>query len=213
MGLFSSNKDEKKDQEARPSAPIPSDQGSQGLPSDAPPSYDQLQQIHTEQGQTPQYSSNQYGPNEYPPEKGSSTQFYPDEKNQATQQQPHGQGHYFQAPPPPQNQGGRWEAPGWGGEPQAPQAFQQGSSSMPPNAYVIKPRTANIATDDGKYTRPEYQQYKNRDQQRIAQGDYPMPREAFKHGAPLEPGHKAQGKSSGGFPGSSGASYYNAANR
>lgn len=84
---------------------------------------------------------------------------------------------------------------------------------MPPNAYVIKPRTANIATDDGKYTRPEYQQYKNRDQQRIAQGDYPMPREAFKHGAPLEPGHKSQGKSSGGFPGSSGASYYNAANR
>lgn len=218
MGLFSKNDKEK--QENRPPAPLPNDQGGPGGPSDAPPSYDQLQQIHTGNEQTPQYNDNRYGDNEYPPEKATGPNGYPEDKKggyddyqQPPQQQPQGQ--YFQAPPPPQNQGSGWEAPGWGGNQAPPQPNQQGNASMPPNAYVIPPRTANIAMDDGKYTRPEYQQYKARDQERMAHGDFPKPREAFKHGAPLEPSQKAQrkGKSSGGFPGSSGASYYNAANR
>ncbi|PSK39715.1 hypothetical protein C7M61_001520 [Candidozyma pseudohaemuli] len=212
MGLFS--KDDKKLSENRPPAPLPSDQGASGAPSDAPPSYDQLQQIHTGNDETPQYNDNNYGPSDYPPEKQTGPNGYPiDKKGDGFEQPPPQQGQYFQAPPPPQNQGSGWEAPGWGGAPQQPQGYQQGNASMPPNAYVIPPRTVNIATDNGQYTRPEYQQYKARDQQRMAHGDFPKPREAFKHGAPLEPSNKSQGKSSGGFPGSSGSSYYNAANR
>lgn len=213
MGFFS--KDDKTLQEGRPPAPLPSDQGNSGAPSDAPPSYDQLQQIHTGNEEMPQYNDDRYGPSDYPPEKETGPNGYPVDKKGGNNdyQGPPPQGQYFQAPPPPQNQGSGWEAPGWGGNQQPPQAYQQGNSSIPPNTYVIPPRTVNIATDDGRYTRPEYQQYKARDQERMAHGDFPKPREAFKHGAPLEPSQKAQGKSSGGFPGSSGASYYNAANR
>lgn len=210
MGLFS-KKEEKKPQSDDYERP----------PAELPPTYNELQQQqwggHVEE-EAPQYSGN-YGPNEYPPEKGQQQppsgygpNEYPPEK---TQDAPGYQ------PPPPSGYGPQsttvnqnWSNPlphFSGGPPQGSQGPPPGTYTVPANTYSVRPNTVNIANDSGKYTRPEYQEYLKRDQERMAQGNYPKPREAFKHGAPLDPGHVGLSKS--GFPGRSGATYHNAANR
>lgn len=87
------------------------------------------------------------------------------------------------------------------------------TSMVPPNTYMVAPQLVNIAYDtDGRFTRPEYLEYLARDQQRVAQGDYPKPREQFgNQGAPLNPGKKSNKLSGGVFPGKSGATYHEAA--
>lgn len=85
--------------------------------------------------------------------------------------------------------------------------------TVPQNIYTVPSQMINIAYEqDGDLTRPEYKEYLKRDQQRVAQGDFPKPREAFAHGAPLNPGKKSN-QSSGGFPGRSGATYHESANK
>lgn len=88
--------------------------------------------------------------------------------------------------------------------------------TVPANTYLVAPQQVNIAYEtDGKYTRPGYTEYLQRDQQRVAQGDYPKPREAFgRKGAPLTEGSTNNQNSGGGaFPGSSKTTYHNAANK
>lgn len=84
------------------------------------------------------------------------------------------------------------------------------------NTYSVAPQLVNIAYEtDGKYTRPGYREYLQNDPQRIASGNGPKPREAFgRGGAPLSQGTKNNQKTGGGaFPGSSGPTYHNAANK
>lgn len=167
MGLFKSSKKdhEPQDQQAPPE----------------PPSYDQLQQYHSNQPdeQVPQYSGN-YGQYEYPEEKGSSSQNY------SIQQSAHGQ------------------------------EFSNDVFTVPASTYQVAPQMVNIAYEtDGQYTRPGYTEYLQRDQQRVAQGDFPKPREAFgRGGAPLSQGRQNNQRTGGGaFPGASKTTYHNAANK
>lgn len=80
--------------------------------------------------------------------------------------------------------------------------------------YMVAPQQINIAYEtDGAATRPGYKEYSQRDQQRVAQGDVPKPREAFgRGGAPLAPSHQAGLSSSSAFPGGKGPTYYNSSN-
>lgn len=221
MGLFSGKKDDAHgaDQHENP------ENGYSRPPAEAPPTYNELQQQQwggNVDNEKPGYSSN-YGPNEYPPEKqtppydGSSE--YPPEK----QGGPSGQG---QGAAPPSGYGPQstvvnqtWSNPTphfQGGAPQGPcpgQGPPPGTYTVPQNTYLVRPNTVNIASDSGNYTRPEYQEYLKRDQERMAHGDFPKPKEAFRHGAPLDQGHTNQGKSKSGFPGRSGVTYHQAANR
>lgn len=95
------------------------------------------------------------------------------------------------------------------------QGNQQGVYTIPQNTYLVAPQSVNIAYEtDGKYTRPGYKEYLQHDQQRVAQGDLPKPREAFKHGAPLNEGSGKNPKAkSSGFPGSGGPTYYNSSQK
>lgn len=88
--------------------------------------------------------------------------------------------------------------------------------TVPANTYSVAPQLVNIAYEtDGQYTRPGYREYLQNDPQRIASGNGPKPREAFgRGGAPLSQGTKNNQKTGGGaFPGSSGTTYHNAANK
>ena len=108
---------------------------------------------------------------------------------------------------------------GNGGYSAVPQNYppQQGfgSSGPPPNTYYVKPSIVDITRANPEHLNPAYQQYLKRDEERISQGNYPQGRENFKHGAPLEPGKTNPNSKTGGkrFPGRSGATYNDAANR
>ncbi|GEQ67668.1 hypothetical protein JCM33374_g1333 [Metschnikowia sp. JCM 33374] len=165
-------------------------------PIDAPPSYEQSEglQYNTQGNQTPeevpQYSG-KYGPNEYPPEKKTE----------------HLDNNY--APQQPQN--------GWQNINTNPINYNndsKGNAQPPPGTYTLPPQKVNIAYEtDGRNTRPGYADYVRRDNERVAQGDFPKPREAFgRGGAPLAPSRKGQG-SSGGFPGASGPTYYSSSQK
>ncbi|KAK6459136.1 uncharacterized protein RJT20DRAFT_124304 [Scheffersomyces xylosifermentans] len=94
---------------------------------------------------------------------------------------------------------------------------QQGSSQAydNPNVYKVKPNIVNMTLASPDQLHPSYQQYLKRDEERIQQGNIPLGRENFKHGAPLEPGRVSTKTKTGGktFPGRSGATYNDAANR
>lgn len=200
MGLFRSSKKDEKNQSNQ--AP------------DGPPSYDELQQVQygAPNEQTPQYSGN-YGPNEYPQEKKSSSQYSEDQKQSQYQGQDQSQ---FQGQFQNDNQfQGQYQDQGqYQGQNQ--NQYGNGTYTIPANTYLVAPQLVNIAYEtDGKYTRPGYVEYLQNDPQRVAQGNGPLPRQAFgRGGAPLAPGNKSSQKTGGGaFPGSSKTTYHNAANR
>lgn len=93
-----------------------------------------------------------------------------------------------------------------------PHDFQQGpppNNGVPPGMYAVPPQSVNIAYEsNSSNTRPGYMEYLNAEAQRNAQGNFPLPRLAYKHGAPLAPGHTSQQKTSG-FPGAKGTTYHN----
>lgn len=106
----------------------------------------------------------------------------------------------FQPPPGPPGPQGQFQQQG------------QNLNNGPPDVYYVQPQLVNITQAPPQHLNPQYQEYLARDQERMKYGDFPKGREYFKHGAPLAPGHKSS-KKTGGFPGSSGATYHSAANR
>ncbi|ODV80967.1 uncharacterized protein CANTADRAFT_42700, partial [Suhomyces tanzawaensis NRRL Y-17324] len=148
------------------------------------------------------------------------SQSYPPEKEW---EQFRNQGHppsgwQNQNPPPNGWQNQNLPPNGWQNHNQ-PQGQWQGQSGpydplQDPNVYKVKPQKVNITLAPQEHLNPSYGQYLERDKERIKNGDYPKPPEMFKHGAPLEPGHKNPNQRAGGssFPGRGGATYNNAAN-
>ncbi|KAG2736145.1 hypothetical protein G9P44_000235 [Scheffersomyces stipitis] len=186
-------------------APPPySENEFQRPPEPLPQQNNQSPQVHTQQGYNQDYNQQgyqQYNNQNYQ-QQGS---FSPDSKQDYSQgysseswsQQGYGNGGYSAVPQnyPPQ------------------QGF--GSSGPPPNTYYVKPSIVDITRANPEHLNPAYQQYLKRDEERISQGNYPQGRENFKHGAPLEPGKTNPNSKTGGkrFPGRSGATYNDAANR
>ncbi|CAK7895897.1 hypothetical protein CAAN1_12S02586 [[Candida] anglica] len=82
-----------------------------------------------------------------------------------------------------------------------------------PNVYKVPPQMVNITQANPQHLNPSYPQFLQREQDRHKYGatEPPPP----KHGAPLSQGHKNPNSKTGGgsFPGSSGVTYNNAANR
>ena len=78
-----------------------------------------------------------------------------------------------------------------------------------PNVYKIKPDKVNITLSPPEHLNPQYQQYVANEPERFKRGDFPT-----NHNAPLNRGHvNPNNKSNKGFPGRSGATYHNAANK
>lgn len=113
----------------------------------------------------------------------------------------------------PQDQGYP-QGQGYGNPPQGYQGGQY-DPMQDPNVIKVKPQMVNITQANPEHLNPSYQQYLQRDAQRIQQGDFPKPHDYYKHGAPLSEGRvNTKLKSGGGaFPGRSGATYDSAANR
>ncbi|RLV94036.1 hypothetical protein JA1_002068 [Spathaspora sp. JA1] len=107
---------------------------------------------------------------------------------------------------------GYYDKPDYGSGSYAPNNQYQGypAQQPPPNTYTIKPDKVNISIAPPQHVNPQYQEYLAREQQRIQMGDYPD--NYGKHGAPLNKG-KTSKNASKGFPGRSGATYHEAANR
>lgn len=172
-------------------------------PSDEPPSYEQLEGYQNQSEETPQYSGN-YGPNEYPSEKKS--EHWPEGGYGPQQlQQPNWQGNnpnnFYNDNNYSNNNNNNNSNNNPGG---------YGLAQPPPGTYTVPPQKVNIAYEtDGRNTRPGYAEYVQMDNQRVAQGDLPLPRDAFgRKGAPLAPSKKGMGLS-GAFPGAKGSTYYN----
>lgn len=191
---------------------------------DIPPSYNELQASAAHpQDQKPLYLST-LGPNEYPDEKKPQqlggqgpNQSFQDQNGTFPNQGPnfsdgsspnygngnsgnrmpcHPPGNF--APPP----GNFAPPPGNYGPPPV-------NYAVPPNSHAVPLQMTNIAYDtEGTVTRPGYKEYLQRDKELVAEGDIPRPRSDFRHGAPLAPSRKG-GKSSGGFPGAKGVTYFN----
>lgn len=135
------------------------------------------------------------------------------------QDRPYGQGYdekkqsgYDNAP---QGYPQGYNAPqGYGNPPQGYQG-QQYDPMKDPNVIKVKPQMVNITQANPEHLNPSYQQYLQRDAQRIQQGDYPKPHDYYKHGAPLSQGTVNPNLKTGGgaFPGRGGATYNNAANK
>ncbi|KAG7663611.1 uncharacterized protein J8A68_002860 [[Candida] subhashii] len=109
--------------------------------------------------------------------------------------------------PPPQP-GYPPAQPGYGYQQQQQPYY---NPAQDPNVLKITPDLVNITQAPPEHLNPQYQEYLRRDPERIKNGDYPN--QYYKHGAPLDKGHKSTGGSSGGFPGRSGATYHGVANR
>lgn len=129
-----------------------------------------------------------------------------------------------EAPPPPYSEVDPKLQEQYGQTPSQPGYAPQnnyGYSTPPqnvmedPNVLKVKPQLVNISQANPEHLNPAYPEFQAREAQRMQQGDYPKPRSYFKHGAPLSQGHvHPENKTGGGsFPGSSNASYHNAANR
>lgn len=175
-------------------------------------------------------------PDEPPPYDGG------DYGNQNLQSAPNGQNlSYLGAPPPHEEQGstsypdekkpGQFEPPGYppneyhntSQSAQYPNSQFQGQNHgnqgqydpmNDPNVIKVKPNMVNISQARPEHLNPSYPEFQARENERWKQGNTPMPREYFKHGAPLAPGHKGSSKTGGGaFPGSQGATYDTAAKR
>lgn len=83
-----------------------------------------------------------------------------------------------------------------------------------PNVIKVKPDMVNISMANPDHLNPSYPEFQARENERWKQGNTPIPREYYKHGAPLAPGHKGSSKTGGGaFPGSQGATYNDVARR
>ncbi|KAK6462472.1 hypothetical protein DFJ63DRAFT_159516 [Scheffersomyces coipomensis] len=78
-----------------------------------------------------------------------------------------------------------------------------------PNVYRVPADIVNITQTMPHYLNPSYQQYLERDQQRIQQGNFPNPNGPLNTGT-QNPTRKG---GSGFFPGKSGVTYNNAANK
>lgn len=132
---------------------------------------------------------------------------YPDEKKQGYTYPDTGkqQNTYSGGPPNYGPNYGPNDGPNYGA--------QNGYNPMDdPNVYKVPPQLVNISQANPQHLNPSYPQFLQREQQRRMQGDFPQ---QFKHGAPLEPSVKNNQKKTGGgaFPGRSGVTYNNAANR
>lgn len=81
-----------------------------------------------------------------------------------------------------------------------------------PNVIKVAPQKVNIALANPQHLNPSYPQFQQREQDRRKFGHQDP---VYKHGAPLSQGHVNPNSKTGGsaFPGSSGATYNNAANR
>lgn len=103
---------------------------------------------------------------------------------------------------------------GYGNPPQGYQG-EQYDPMKDPNVIKVKPQMVNISQANPEHLNPSYQQYLQRDAQRIQQGDFPKPHDYYKHGAPLSEGKVNPKLQTGGgaFPGRGGATYDNSANR
>lgn len=161
-------------------------------PQDAPPPYSEYEQSKAD-SQAPPQAIPSYGENDQ--EKGYQQGYY-------GRQQPG-----YDNPPQGYPQGH--------GDP--PQGYQGGQYDpmKDPNVIKVKPQTVNITQANPEHLNPSYQQYLQRDAQRIEHGDFPKPHDYFKHGAPLSQGRVNPNLKTGGgaFPGRSGATYDNAANK
>ncbi|KAG5417586.1 hypothetical protein I9W82_005222 [Candida metapsilosis] len=98
--------------------------------------------------------------------------------------------------------------------PNYPPPLQQGGSSSqqqqpPQNLYTIKPTVVDINNTDPQNVNPQYPIFQKNQQDKVARGEYA----AWNPKAPLEKGHTSNKKVDSSFPGSSGATYYNAANK
>ncbi|CAH2351396.1 hypothetical protein CLIB1423_03S05358 [[Candida] railenensis] len=81
-----------------------------------------------------------------------------------------------------------------------------------PNVIKVPPQKVNIASANPQHLNPSYPQFQQREQDRRKFGHQDP---VYKHGAPLSQGHVNPNSKTGGsaFPGSSGATYNNAANK
>jgi len=116
--------------------------------------------------------------------------------NYAQQPPPGDYSNYSNYPPPPPQQG-------------SSSSSSQQHQQPPPNLYTIKPTVVDINNTDPQNLNPQYQIFKQNQDAKVARGEYA----AWNPKAPLEKGHKSNKKIDLSFPGRSGATYYNAANK
>lgn len=170
-----------------------------------PPSYEESQ---NQSGQNQDQNQNNYHRN--PEQRPQDPPGFNEGKNQHQYQQgysdypedkKHPQGPGYEGSGPGFTQPG-YSQPGYGG-----QGYNNPSSSSgtPPNTYFVPPQMVNITQANPQHLNPSYQQYLERDQQRIKEGNYPDPSRG------LDKTRNKGGKS--GFPGRSGITYNNAANK
>lgn len=103
-----------------------------------------------------------------------------------------------------------------GKPPAAPPGYDNGYDPLQdPNVYKVKPQKVDISRANPDHLHPSYIQFQERERERMMTGDYSKPMQLYVHGAPLPEGKvNPKSKTGGGaFPGRSGATYDDAANR
>lgn len=96
---------------------------------------------------------------------------------------------------------------------QIPPQLNPNDPNINPNVYTVPPQLVDITRANPQHLNPAYPRYLEREYDRNMHGDFPNP-DRFKHGAPLNYSNIPKNNTmSKGFPGKSGATYNNAANR
>ncbi|KAI5957955.1 hypothetical protein KGF57_002763 [Candida theae] len=112
-------------------------------------------------------------------------------------------------PPPPQQQQQQQDHYANYAPPQQGGGLSSQQQPHPQNLYTIKPNVVNINNTDPQNVNPQYPIFQSNQQAKVARGEYA----AWNPKAPLEKGHTSNKRVDSSFPGSSGATYYNAANK
>lgn len=82
------------------------------------------------------------------------------------------------------------------------------------DVYELPPQQINIAFDtDGTHTRPGYKEFLSNHSQKLSPANGPQHQEVSGKRTPMEPTQSPRSSGRSGFPGSSGTTYYNSANK
>ncbi|RCK63404.1 hypothetical protein Cantr_10100 [Candida viswanathii] len=114
------------------------------------------------------------------------------------------------APPPPAASEKRLSDEKYSRPAAPPQHQKQYADPLEdPTVLKIKPDKVNITLSPPEHLNPQYQEYLANEPERFRRGEFPT-----NHNVPLNKGHvNPNNKANRGFPGRSGATYHNAANK
>ncbi|KAI5951577.1 hypothetical protein KGF54_004651 [Candida jiufengensis] len=122
------------------------------------------------------------------------------------QQNPYNNNNNYQPTPPQQPPQSQF---GYNNQQYPPQQQYQQDPMQDPNVYKVQPNLVNINYSPPEHLQPQYQEFKQNQQQKMARGEF----SASSSKPEINKGHTSKTtKIQSSFPGASGATYHNAAN-